>query len=177
MLIEIIERAKLTFLPVLVLLGWWKLLSLQTVSESSASEYRGKAAKYVAEIKRAKKPLEEFNLANDWDNSLSPLMKAIRSGDSAKAYKILEESGEELYYRDFNGGNSLYWTVVTGNVDLFLKLLSMGVDPGNLTRKNENLLHIACSLGKYDMVKLIIEKCGLDPWKKDNSKKTPMDRY
>lgn len=175
---ECIESAKLTYFQVLVQLGYWKILCLQKVPDDSTSEYKGKTAKYLAEVKRAKKPLEEFNLANDWENSLSPLMRAIRSGDLIRVNQMLRETTEETFYKDFNGGNALYWTVVTGNSELFSKLVDIGVDPTTRTKKNENLLHVACCIGRFNMIGVILEKCAnLNPWLKDVGNKTPMDRY
>ena len=74
-------------------------------------------------------------------------------------------------------GNVLYWAVVNGSLEMFEILRKRaGVDPSMRTRKGENLVHIAASLGQHELISVLVKECDIDPWHEDNNKKTPLDR-
>ena len=172
-----IDKGKLSFLLIIVYTGWWKVLSQQKVPDTATSEHKGKVAKEIAESKKVRKPLEEYNKANELEKSLSPLLKSIRNGDKAMVSSILKESPAELYYKDFNGGNALNWAIVSDSLDIFKELHSLGVDISIRTKKRENLLHTACLLGRNKFVPTLLTDCQLDVALEDTGHKTPLDRF
>ena len=172
-----IDKGKLSFLTNIVYTGWWKILSQQKVPESSSSEHKGRTAKDIAESKKVRKPLDEYKNAEELENSLSPLLKSVRNGDKTKVNDILRKTPQELYYTDCNGGNALNWAIVSGHLEIFKDLLALGVDCTIHTRKRENLLHVACLLGRTEFIPTILKECNLNLWLEDTGHKTPLDRF
>ena len=172
-----IDKGRLCLLPVFLHLGWWKVLTSQKVPQDAITEHKGRTAMQIAESKRTRKPLDEFNVHNEWEHSLSALMKACRSGDVLKAKQLMENGGVEIFHLDNNQGNALFWTVVSGNMELFHELVEMGLDANMRTKKKETLLHVACIMGHHSMVTELVQKYKIDPWLEDSSHKTCHDRY
>ena len=75
-------------------------------------------------------------------------------------------------------GNALFWAVVHGDVEVFNALYEdAGLDPLMRTRKSENLIHVAASLGQHQLIELLYKKCGVDAWCEDCHKKSPLDKW
>lgn len=171
-----IDKGKLTFLPVFVQLGCWQMLS-SVRQNGTHDDYRGITPKEIAESKHSRKPLDEFNRMEDWNSSLSPLMKACRDNDKTKVRYLLQQGGHDLFHSDFNGGNALYWAVVNGEIEIVEFLMAAGLDPNVRTNKRENLLHVACSVGNSHLIPLLLgESLNIDPQEEDINHKTPIER-
>ena len=140
------------------------------------SSYRGKTVLDAAEHKRVRKVIDEVKLCNEWEDSLSAVMKAARIGDHDKVKALIRTEGELIHYRDFNNGSGLYWAIVCGSEEIFRELIRNGLDPLMRTRKNENLLHVCAMYGAPQFVSELINKHGVDPKLEDSTKKTPLDR-
>ena len=171
-----LERGRLSFLQSIFNTGWWTLLTQQKVPEWGPTEYRGKRAKDIAQAKRARKPLDEYNEFCSLDVSMSPVMKAIRTCDISRTRSLMQNAGEELFYVDNNKANALYWAVVSGCLDIFMELLSLGVDYHMVTKKRENLLHVACVWGRHEFVAVLVKQYQVEVWLEDTGHKTPLDR-
>ena len=143
---------------------------------NSSSCHKGKTARQIAETKRSKKSLYEFNTHQEWEHSLTPLMKACRGGDINKVIDIIDSSGDEIFALDSNGGNALYWAVVGGNLELLQKLLQAGLDVHMRTKKGETLLHVTCMMRQHHMVAELVLAHQVDPTLKDRTYRTCQER-
>ena len=76
------------------------------VPQSSQSLLRGKTAHDVAEAKKQRKALDEFKYYKSWDDSMSDVMKAVRSGDKDRVMQLISRAGEQIHYRDENNGET-----------------------------------------------------------------------
>ena len=74
--------------------------------QSSQSLLRGKTAHDVAEAKKQRKALDEFKYYKSWDDSMSDVMKAVRSGDEDRVMQLIARAGEQIHYRDENNGET-----------------------------------------------------------------------
>ena len=171
-----IEKGRLNFLVHIVHIGWWKILAGQKVPEDSSSEHKGKTAKQIAESKKARKPLDEFNIHNEWEGSMSTLMRASRTGDMSRVKSLMESSAMEKLQTDNNQGNAVYWAVVCGTLELVMLLAKEGLNIKMQTKKKETLLHLACTLGHSHLVQLLVKIYKIDHTLIDTSRKTPLDR-
>lgn len=112
----------------------------------------------------------------NWEASLSTLMKASRKGNFEEVKQQLQSNNQDIHNIDQNRGNALYWAVVSGHANLLRLLLDHGIDPLMKTRKNENLLHMACKLGHFHLVRVLIYFMPADSVRMiDNNDKTPLD--
>ena len=171
-----IEKGRFSFLIHILHIGWWNLLAKQIVSQSSPSEFKGKTAKQIAELKKARKPLDEFNTHNEWEASLSPLMKACRTGDLSKARVLMDHAATEAYDVDHQSANALYWAVVYGSLELITFLESRGLNIKMQTKKKETLLHLAACLGHSHLIEVLVQTYGIEPNVMDVTHKTANER-
>ena len=171
-----IEKGRLNFLIHILHIGWWKILAGQKVPEDNSSEHKGKTAKQIAESKKARKPLDEFNIHNEWEGSMSALMRACRTGDVSRVKSLLGSSAMETFHKDYNQGNAIYWAIVHGSLELITLLKKEGLDIKMQTKKKETLLHIACTLGHSHLVQPLMKTYKIDHTLIDTSDKTPIDR-
>lgn len=166
-----LELRCFTFLPSLVLIGWWNILLHSKVCDTSVSTHRGKT---VAEMSQSEPRLSaEVEAMTEWEDSLTPLMRDLRRGHGLKLCKQ-ELSKENINKCDANGGTVLYWVVVAGDGDLFKTFLNLGVDPSIVTRGNMNLLHTACMVGMSHMIPLLLSY-NIDPWLMDEDGNRPLE--
>ena len=177
---EMIQKGRLSLFVVILHLGLWKELSKERVPRSSFSDHSGCTAREMAAKKKTKKPTEELNLYDAWEDSLTQLMIDCRSGDTNKVRTYLQNntSKTSLNIKDSNQMNALYWAVVSGKKEIVELLLNAGVDPKVKNEKEETLLHVAAMFGKTDLIDLLLNdsRCQFDPYIEDVNAKSAYDR-
>lgn len=186
--ISIINNRK-EFLLLFVHLGWWGELKKSIVSYSD-SVYHGKTAKQILQElteKRKNSDLKsEFDRVDKLNDSISqsPLIKMLIYGENQKALNYIDSKdnmknlSKKLNFVDANGGNALYWAVVTRNVEIFKSLLQVGVNPAIIMKDGRNLLHTICEHGNSKFLDLMFEfaKQQVNPWLLDLEDESPLDR-
>lgn len=176
---EMVDRGRFSMFIVVMVFGWWTPLYKMRTGKT-AGEHSNLTPVQIANKKRTRKPGEELEHYKLWEDSLTPLMRACRSGDFAKARSLIQNTGDlqETFLTDRNGWTALHWAVVNGNKQLVDLLLQSGVDPSRKSTKNETILHIACFFGQSDLLETLVvdKKCQLDPHVEDVNNKSPYDR-
>lgn len=177
---EMADKGRLSLFMVILTLGWWPILSKSRVPQSSPLEHKGCNAAQIAEKKRTRKIIEEIRIFDNWESSLTPLMKSCRFGDVANVKAILNNAGnpQELYWTDLNDWNALHWAVAQGNQEIVKLLMAAGVDMSKKTKKGETLLHVACVFGQSHLIDILMrnDQCKFDPYLEDLYSKSSFDR-
>lgn len=158
LLMACVEKGRVSLLSVFTYLGWWKTLSEETVPISSSSEHVGKNAKELAKSKRSTRLLQEVQRLETLEASLTPLMKAARSGKIQEFDQCLRQSAATDYHlADSDRNTLLHWAIIGQNPDIFKRTLSLGVDPTTPNIRKETILHQAAYLGLSNMVQGIVQ--------------------
>ena len=103
-------------------------------------------------------------------------MKACRSRDFCRANQLVEKPEPDVYLCDDNGNDCLYWAVISGNTDLFDKLVDLGLNAKTRNKKSETMLHVACQTGRPRFIETLLKRYELDHTLMDVGKKTALNR-
>jgi hypothetical protein len=172
----IIVFNRLPLLLTLVHLKLWRHLMQETVPFNSPSSFRGHTPRQIAESKRAKRFKDEVTNHERLVNSMSKFLKTCHDGDKAGAMRLLRQQQLVIHERDCMKNNCLYWTIVSGNLDLFTYLLDQGAEHGNINDNKEHLLHVACMLGHSQFINVLMTRCKMDVTASCKGKRTPLER-
>ena len=172
----IIVNNRLQLLLPLVHLHLWGILMQDSVPFDSPSSFRGHTPKQIAESKRARRYREDVAKHERLVNSMSKLLNACHDGDKAAVTRLLNQQSQILHERDSMKNNCLYWSIVSGNLDLFTYLLDQGAEHNNLNENKENLLHVACKLGHSQFINVLMTRCKVDVTASCSEKRTPLER-
>ena len=151
---HICKENRVSFCKVLVRMNNWATLT---------KDFRKK----VQIIPEMKQSLVE---ANEWDNSLTPLHKLIRTGLSDAARDLILSKGTGG--TDSEGYSAVTWCCVTGDTKVF-DTLKVAVNPTEITKEKQTLLHIACISGTKDLLSPLVAECGVDVKAVANMEKRP----
>ena len=99
-------------------------------------------------------------------NKITPIFYAVESG-KIEIVDLLIAYGANYYHVDSFGNNLLHECLYNDNKDIFLRILSLGVDVNHQNVIGQTPLHIAHKYRKKDLIDLLI-KNGADPNIKDS---------
>ena len=71
-------------------------LVFHQVPASSPSIFKSMTLLEVAEYKKSRKPVDEVKMYNEWEESLSSIMKAARAGDAERVAVLMRSEGIRL---------------------------------------------------------------------------------
>ena len=171
----IAQKGRCDLLHAVVQIGWWRVLSRMQVDDTSSSQYQGLTAKEIADREGNRSVVEKCGLMDTWEQSLSPLMKAVRCNDRPHINTLIAQPNM-IHHIDQNNSNACYWAVIHGYFRLLEELIGKGIDVKMKTSKNENLLHLACMMDCQDMLQPLYQVHDMDPWAEDSFGMAPIDR-
>ena len=96
------------------------------------------------------------------DSRSAPLLDALKSGDGAEAWRLLNESGGDVDLIEADGTTVLHYAVQIDDANLVELLIEAGADATATNRYGVSPLYIAALNGSADVVRRLLN-AGADP--------------
>ncbi len=85
-----------------------------------------------------------------------------RNSARARLVEFLIKEGVEVNAAEYDGASSFWFCASCGQEKLCKMLVDRGADPRVSTTNGATALHIAAQNGRIDVVRYLVEDCGLD---------------
>ena len=165
---------KFAFLVVIFCMELLGSLIDQKIPMGAASEFAGFTPRDVTERKRMRRYIRELDSLRQQEEDLQEKTPALKDCRSGVYDKIRNHSSEDLRAVDSERRTAIHWACINGSLNVLEYLVKMQCKANSSNSNGETPLHMPYSLGNLPWSTILVSTCGLDPFAKNKSGKTPL---